>query len=311
MRIMVTGGAGFIGSNLAVALIENGHEVVVIDDLSSGYKKNLQPVMDSIDFIKGSVIDKKLLEKSMRKVDAIFHTAAVASVQRSIDQPAYCHEINVVGTINVLEAARRNHAKKVVFSSSAAVYGDRPDLPKKETSIPDPRSPYAADKLACEYYMKLYHDLFGIQTLSFRYFNVFGENQDPTSEYAAVIPLFIRSMLEGKAPVILGDGTQTRDFTYILDLVNGMQKALDHDLDGSVVNLATGKKASLLDLISSLNSILRTDISPKFGKRRKGDIHESYSDITRARKMFGYSPEYSFETGLKRTVEFFRDKSNS
>ncbi len=308
MKIMVTGGAGFIGSNLAMDLVKNGHDVVVIDDLSSGYKKNLQKVMDKIDFIEGSVLDKNLLEKSMRKVDAIFHTAAVASVQRSIDLPAYCHEINVVGTINVLEAARKNRVKKVIFSSSAAIYGDLPGLPKKEDSKPDPKSPYAADKLASEYYMKIYHDIFGLQTLSFRYFNVFGENQDPESEYAAVIPLFIRSMLKGKAPVIFGDGTQTRDFTYILDLVEGMQKALDHDLDGSAVNLATGEKSSLLDLISSLNRILDTDISPKFKEKRKGDIHESYSDITRARKMLGYSPEYSFEQGLKRTVEFFRKK---
>ena len=311
MNILVTGGAGFIGSNLVASLVEAGHKVTVIDDLSSGFEENLKSVMDRITFINASILESSVLQSTFRDIEAVYHLAAIASVQKSIDNPKECHEVNVIGTISVLEAARINNVKKVILASSAAVYGDQPDLPKKETTPLAPMSPYAIDKISCENYMRIYHNLYGIETISFRFFNVFGENQDPDSEYAAVIPIFIKSMLKGKGPEVFGDGSQSRDFTYIKDLVDGLTFALDQKLDGSAINLATGTKTTLLELISTINSILGTTLKPEFQKARPGDIYESYSDIFLARERFNFTPKHSLKEGLKNTVQFFKNNENS
>ena len=311
MNILVTGGAGFIGSNLVASLVEAGHKVTVIDDLPSGFEENLKSVMDKITFINASILKSSVLQSTFRDIEAAYHLAAIASVQKSIDNPKECHEVNVIGTISVLEAARINNVKKVILASSAAVYGDQPDLPKKETTPLAPMSPYAIDKISCENYMRIYHNLYGIETISFRFFNVFGENQDPDSEYAAVIPIFIKSMLKGKGPEVFGDGSQSRDFTYIKDLVDGLTFALDQKLDGSAINLATGTKTTLLELISTINSILGTTLKPEFQKARPGDIYESYSDISLARERFNFTPKHSLKEGLKNTVQFFKNNENS
>jgi UDP-glucose 4-epimerase len=304
MKFVVTGGAGFIGSHIVEALAES-HEVVVIDNFSSGKRENLSMFTDSINAIQGSITDLPLLKDACKGADGIFHLAAIASVARSVDDPFITHETNLTGTLNVLLAARDCRVKKVVFASSSAIYGEEPTLPKREDMHPDPRSPYAVSKLAGEYYCNVFSELFGVKTVSLRYFNVFGPRQDPHSEYAAVIPKFITRILNNQPPLIFGDGKQTRDFIYVKDVVQANMLAMQSSITGTF-NIGSGQSTDLNTLASSLEKIMKVSLSPVYDKPRSGDIRDSVSDITVAKKFLGYQTEYSLEKGLAETISWFR-----
>ena len=306
MKFVVTGGAGFIGSHIVEALAET-HEVVVIDNFSSGKRENLSMFTDSINAIQGSITDLPLLKDACKGADGIFHLAAIASVARSVDDPFITHETNLTGTLNVLLAARDCRVKKVVFASSSAIYGEEPTLPKREDMHPDPRSPYAVSKLAGEYYCNVFSELFGVKTVSLRYFNVFGPRQDPHSEYAAVIPKFITRILNNQPPLIFGDGKQTRDFIYVKDVVQANMLAMQSSITGTF-NIGSGQSTDLNTLASSLEKIIQVSLSPVYDKPRSGDIRDSVSDITAAKKFLGYQTEYSLEKGLAETISWFRHR---
>lgn len=297
---VVTGGAGFIGSHLARELAKQD-DVVIFDNLSAG-DRNLKDLPHNVKLVIGDIRDLDALKGAFKGADCIFHLAAQTSVQRSIEFPQETEEINIRGTLNVLEAARYCKAQKVIFSSSAAVYGDSPVSPKKEDMPPAPLSLYAVSKLSGEYFCRVYNDLFNVKTISLRYFNVFGPGQDPDSDYAAVIPKFIKLMSEGKQPIIFGDGNQTRDFVFVKDVVNANMMASKADINGEVVNIASGNSINLLDLVDSINSLLGKDIKPVFEAARPGDIKESVADISLAKKIIGYSPAVGFEEGLRSTL---------
>jgi UDP-glucose 4-epimerase len=306
MKYIVTGGAGFIGSHIVEALAES-HEVVVIDNFSSGKQENLSMVPDSVTGIQGSITDLSLLKKVFKEADGIFHQAAIASVTGSVDNPMATHQTNLTGTLNVLLAARDCQVKKVVFASSSAIYGEEPTLPKREDTLPSPRSPYAVSKLAGEYYCNVFSELFGVKTVSLRYFNVFGPRQDPHSEYAAVIPKFITRILNNQPPLIFGDGKQTRDFIYVKDVVQANLLAMQSSLTGTF-NIGSGESTDLNTLASSLEKIMKVCLPPLYEKPRSGDIRDSVSDITAAKKSLGYKTEYSLETGLAETISWFRHR---
>ena len=306
MKFVVTGGAGFIGSHIVEALAES-HEVVVIDNFSSGKRENLSMFADSINAIQGSITDLPLLKDACKGADGIFHLGAIASVARSVDDPFITHETNLTGTLNVLLAARDCRVKKVVFASSSAIYGEEPTLPKREDMHPDPRSPYAVSKLAGEYYCNVFSELFGVKTVSLRYFNVFGPRQDPHSEYAAVIPKFITRILNNQPPLIFGDGKQTRDFIYVKDVVQANMLAMQSSITGTF-NIGSGQSTDLNTLASSLEKIMKVSLSPVYDKPRSGDIRDSVSDITTAKKFLGYQTEYSLEKGLAETISWFRHR---
>jgi len=306
MKFVVTGGAGFIGSHIVEALAES-HEVVVIDNFSSGKRENLSMFTDSINAIQGSITDLPLLKDACKGADGIFHLGAIASVARSVDDPFITHETNLTGTLNVLLAARDCRVKKVVFASSSAIYGEEPTLPKREDMHPDPRSPYAVSKLAGEYYCNVFSELFGVKTVSLRYFNVFGPRQDPHSEYAAVIPKFITRILNNQPPLIFGDGKQTRDFIYVKDVVQANILAMQSSITGTF-NIGSGQSTDLNTLASSLEKIIQVSLSPVYDKPRSGDIRDSVSDITAAKKFLGYQTEYSLEKGLAETISWFRHR---
>lgn len=303
---LVTGGAGFIGSNLARELAETGVHVRVLDNLSTGRSANIEDMRSAIDVVVGDVTDPETLDSAMREVDVVFHQAALPSVPRSVNDPLASHEANATGTLQVLLAARRAGVKRVVCASSSSVYGDTPELPKHESMIPNPLSPYAASKLIGEHYCRIFHRLYGLETVAFRYFNVFGPRQDPTSEYAAVIPKFIRMLSEGQAPRIHGDGLQSRDFTFVANVVDGnIRAATAPNVGGEVFNLACGERFTLLELVAELNTILGTAIEPILGEARPGDVKHSLADITRAREMLGFEPIVRFNEGLRATAEWF------
>jgi UDP-glucose 4-epimerase len=306
MKYVVTGGAGFIGSHIVEA-IAGSHEVVVIDNYSSGKQENLSTFSDTIDQIQGSITDLPLLRDACSGADGIFHLAAIASVARSVDDPVATHETNLTGTLNVLLAARDCGVKKVVFSSSSAVYGDEPTLPKRESMPPVPLSPYAVSKLSGEYYGKVFFDLYGVKTVSLRYFNVYGPRQDPLSEYAAVIPKFITRLLNNQAPLIFGDGKQTRDFVYVKDVVRANILAMQSAGTGTF-NIGSGESMDLNELARTLAEILEVTIKPVHEKPRSGDIRDSVSDITAAKKSLGYRTHYPLTRGLEETVAWFRRK---
>ena len=307
MRIVITGGAGFIGSNLAevLALAPNS-EVCVVDDLSTGRVENL-PIASGIEFIKGSITDLQLMNEVLADADFVFHQAALPSVQRSIEDPAHTNEVNIRGTLNVLMAARDAGVKKVIYASSSSVYGDTPELPKREGMTPNPLSPYAVTKLVGEYYCKVFNDVYGLNTISLRYFNVYGPRQDPHSEYAAVIPRFVSRILKGEPPIIYGDGQQTRDFTFVKDVVNANILAMKSDATG-VYNIASGRRISIQELATLITRLTGRDrdVEPVFDKPRKGDVRHSLADISRARADMGYKPEYSLERGLEETIRWFK-----
>jgi nucleoside-diphosphate-sugar epimerase len=298
-KVIITGGAGFIGSNLAEALAEES-EVVIVDDLSSGKRENLLGIDARL--IEGSITDLTLLKDAFDGADCIFHLGAIASVQRSVEDPLLVNEVNLNGTLNVLTAARDTGVRRMVFASTAAVYGASPMLPKKEDMLQDPRSPYAVAKLAGEHYASVFQDLYGLEAVALRFFNVFGPRQDPTSEYSGVISRFISAVLKGEQPVIYGDGEQTRDFVFVKDVVRACILASESSATG-VFNIARGESISLNQLLSLLGRIAGREVVPRYGEPRAGDIRHSLADIGKA-EMIGYRPRYAVEEGLRRTVEW-------
>jgi len=304
-NVVVTGGAGFIGSNLVRELSHENH-VIVVDDLSTGNINNIQDLIDSnkIEFVKGSVTDLELLEKIFRNVHYVFHEAAIPSVPRSVKDPLRSNFANVNGTLNVLVAAKDNHVKKVVYASSSSVYGDTPTLPKKEDMNPCPLSPYAVSKLTSEYYCQVFMHVYGLSTISLRYFNVYGYQQDPFSEYAAVIPKFITNISKEKSPIIYGDGKQTRDFTFVRDVINANILASESEATG-IFNIAGGKRISINDLAFLIMKICKKDLDLIYKEPRSGDIRESLADISKARVAFDYEPRFNITSGLKETIKWF------
>ena len=308
-KYLVTGAAGFIGSNIVEELVRRGEEVVAFDNLSTGKASNLSDVMSKIRFIEGDITDLGSITGAARGADYILHQAALPSVPRSVEDPLSSHEANATGTLNVLLAARAAKVKRVVYASSSAVYGNSPTLPKQEAMPTDPLSPYAVNKLAGENYCKVFWLVYGVPTVALRYFNVFGPRQDPTSQYAAVIPAFIASLLEGKPPVLYGDGLQSRDFTYVSNVVSGNLLACEHDeAVGSAINLACGDRISLLDLVKEINALIGTNIEPVFEEPRAGDVKHSLADITQAWEKLQYETVVSFNQGLAKTIEYMQGK---
>ena len=301
MKIVITGGAGFIGSNLAEELAKK-HEVVIIDDMSTGRVENVEDL--DLELVRGSITDPDMLKENFRGVDYVFHQAALPSVQRSIEDPVRANEVNICGTLNVLVAARDADVKKVIYASSSSVYGDTPELPKREDMKPDPKSPYAVAKLAGEYYCRVFNEIYGLKTVALRYFNVYGPRQDPSSDYAAVIPKFANLCLAGKSPIIYGDGEQTRDFTFVRDVVQANVLAMESDATG-VFNVATGTRISINDLAGMVMEIIGNRVDCVYEVARAGDVRDSLGDISRASAGFGYAPRYGMEDGLKETIGWF------
>jgi UDP-glucose 4-epimerase len=309
-KAIVTGGAGFIGSNLTDELVRLGYRVLVIDNLSSGKVSNLALPLGRGDaeLVQGSITSLALLRKLFPDTEYVFHQAALPSVPRSIKDPRTSHNINATGTLNVLIAARECGVKKVVYASSSAVYGDTPILPKSEDMVPSPQSPYAVSKLAGEHYCRVFERVYGLQTVSLRYFNVYGPRQDPDSPYAAVIPLFFRLALDGKSPVIFGDGEQSRDFTFVRDVAEANILAAESNITG-VFNLGNAQRVTINELARLIIGLVgNNSIEPVYQAPRPGDIVHSLADISRARS-FGYRPKYSLDEGLKETFEAFREES--
>jgi UDP-glucose 4-epimerase len=306
---LVTGGAGFIGSNIVTELVERGARVRVLDNFSTGRRENLASFLETIDLIEGSLEDLPAVCRAVEGVDYVLHQAALPSVARSIDDPAATHAVNATGTLHLLIAARDAGVKRVVYASSSSIYGDSPTLPKQEDMVPRPKSPYAVSKLAGEQYCRSFAHVYGLETVCLRYFNVFGPRQDPTSQYSAVIPLFITAILQGKIPTIYGDGGQSRDFSYVSNVVqaNLLAAAAPGDAVGRTFNVAYGERYTLLDLIAALNDILGTDVEPIHAAPRPGDVRHSLADVSAAREALGYVPEVDFYEGLRRTVAWYRE----
>ena len=309
MKALVTGGAGFIGSHIAERLVNTGWSVVVLDDLSSGNLANLGRIADGLEIIIGDVRDNDTVKKSVTGVDVIFHEAAIPSVPKSIDDPIENVSVNTVGTVNVLSEAVKANVKRFVYAASASAYGEISSEKADEALLPKPQSPYAAAKLASEYCLSAFSQCYGIETVGIRYFNVFGERQDPHSEYAGVIAKFISQMLAGKTPTIFGDGKTSRDFTYVANVVDGNILAASlpaEDVSGEVMNIACGRSIDLNDLVSSINRILGSQLTPRYAPERVGDIKHSCADISKAVTKLGYKPQVGFEEGMARTINWFR-----
>ena len=311
--VLVTGGAGFIGSHIVRALVSRGEYVRIVDDLSSGSFANLQSVASRVEFLNGSVENMELMQRAAHGVDCIFHHAAMASVPLSLERPLESHHANVTGTFTVLEAARRERVRRVVFASSSSVYGNQQSLAKRESDPLTPLSPYAAAKLGGEHYCTAFHHATGLETVCLRYFNVFGPNQDPASHYAAVIPRFIVAVLSGKRPVIYGDGLQTRDFVYVEDVVQAnLLAAASAEAVGKVFNIGRGSATTILELLEFIQSETGpTKTDPDFQAGRAGDVRHSMADITSARELFGFEPHFRLVDGLKRTIDYYRGQLHS
>jgi len=311
-RALVTGGGGFIGSHLTEALLKKGLEVRVLDDFSTGKRENLifEHRTPSLDMVEGDIRNPALCQKVMERVDYVFHQAALPSVQRSVEDPLGSNAVNVGGTLNVLLAARDAKVKRVMYASSSSIYGDTPTLPKKEDMSPTPLSPYALQKYAGEQYCRLFSQLYGLETVSLRYFNVFGPRQDPNSLYSAVIPRFIDALLHGRSPIVYGDGEQSRDFTYIDNVVQANMLAMSAQrLQGEIVNIACGQRISLNQLLGLLKKWIPSERPTVYEEARAGDVRHSLADISKARDCLKYEPGVGIETGLKRTAEFFEKAS--
>ena len=304
---LVTGGAGFIGSHIATALVERGDRVRVLDNLSTGHAGNLAHIADRVELLEGDITDAALVAKAVRGVDCIFHEAALASVPRSVEAPLDTNSACVTGTVTLLDQARRSGVRRVVYAASSSLYGDQPNSSKRETDLPAPISPYGAAKLAAEYYCQAFTATYGLETVALRYFNVFGPRQDPNSPYSAVIPIFITALIEGRRPTIYGDGGQSRDFTFVANVVHGNLLAADApDVSGRSLNLANGGSITLLEMLAALNKYLGTDVQPIFADARPGDIRESMADITLARKLLKYEPQVNFDEGIRRSIDYYR-----
>ena len=306
---LVTGGAGFIGSHIVEKLVGMGERVRVLDNFSSGGLENLRDLMNKIELVFGDLLDQAVVQKAMEGVDVVFHEAALRSVPFSVENPALVNRVNVEGTVNVLIAARDTGVRRVVYASSSSVYGNTKVLPKSEHLLPGPVSPYAVSKLSGEYYSKVFTELYGLETVSLRYFNVFGPRQDPTSKYASVIPRFIRWANRGDPLEVHGDGLQSRDFTYIDNVVSANLLAA-HSLEGigGVYNVGQGKAYTLLDLVELLQEILGRELHLLHTAERAGDVRHTLADISQAKRCLGYQPHVSFEEGLARTAKYFSSR---
>jgi len=310
-KVLVTGGAGFIGSNLAKALLNEGHRVRILDNFSTGKRENLifQNEGAGVEIIEGDIRDLEICRRAEEGVEFVFHQAALPSVQRSVEDPLESNSVNAEGTLNVLLAARDAGVKRVIYAASSSVYGDTPTLPKREEMPPNPLSPYALQKYIGEQYCRLFFQLYGLETVSLRYFNVFGPKQDPASIYSAVIPRFINALIEELSPVIFGDGEQSRDFTYVDNVVRANLLAMSADrLQGEAINIACGERISLNQLLGILKEILGSKQLPIYEEPRQGDVKHSLADIRKGKEVLDYEPSVGIEAGLEKTVEFFRKK---
>jgi nucleoside-diphosphate-sugar epimerase len=309
---LVTGGAGFIGSSIVAELVQHGERVRVLDNFSTGRRDNMGPFLERIELIEGDLCDRPTVRQAVEGVDYVLHHAALASVQRSVDEPLAAHAANTTGTLHLLVAARDAGVRRVVYASSSSIYGDSPTLPKREDMLPRPKSPYAVSKLTAAHYCQAFTEVFGLETVSLRYFNVFGPRQDPKSQYAAVVPLFITAMLQGKSPIVHGDGLQSRDFTFVSNVVRAnLLAATAPNVAGRVFNVACGQRHTLLDLIATLNDILDARITPVHTAPRPGDVRHSLADITAAQEALGYRVEVDFHEGLRRTVAWYRTQKGA
>ena len=305
---LVTGGAGFIGSHIAAALASSGARVRVLDDLSTGHAENLEDVGGRVEFIRAGLLDADELRRALEGVELVFHEAAIPSVPRSVENPEETHRACAEGTFALLVAARAAGVRRVVYAASSSAYGDQPTLPKVEDMAPQPLSPYAAAKLVGEYYCQVWARTYGFETVSLRYFNVFGPRQDPGSPYSGVISRFIAALMSGERPVIYGDGEQSRDFTYISNVVDANLRAAETTRGvGEVVNVATGERTTLNELLDTLKRITgKTEVTPEYREQRVGDVRHSLADITRARELLDYAPTVGLEEGLRKTIEWWK-----
>ena len=309
-RYLVTGGAGFIGCNLVRFLLDKGQDVAVVDNFATGKRENVADLAGRFDLIEGDIRDRDVMNRAVAGASGVFHEAALGSVPRSVENPVESHDVNVNGTITVLEAARAAGVKRIIFAASSSAYGDQPDSPKHEQMLPRPISPYAANKLACEGYMRAYASAYGMETLNLRYFNVFGPYQDPFGAYAAVIPAFVSSMLSGDRPKIFGDGEQTRDFCYIDNVCRANWLAVTAPVGtcaGQVLNVACNHSTSLNQIVTLLHELLHCDLEPIYQAERAGDVRHSLADYSLARKTIGYEPQVFFEEGLRIAIDWYKD----
>ena len=304
---LVTGGAGFIGSHLVHGLLAEGYRVRVLDNLSTGHRANLEDVLDRVDFVEGDICDTQTAKQATEGIDVVFHQAALASVPFSLEYPLESHRACATGTLSMLIAAKDAGVKRFVYAASSSAYGDQPFSSKREIDIPSPLSPYAVAKLAGEYYCQSFFHSFGMETVGLRYFNVYGPRQDPNSPYSAVIPLFVTRLLSGQSPIIYGDGQQSRDFTFVENVVHGNILASKAEgIGGRVINMAEGRQTTLLQLLTLLDQHLGTGIVPKFEPPRAGDVRESLADMTLARQLLGYDSRIGLDEGLARTIDYYR-----
>ncbi len=306
---LVTGGAGFIGSHLVEGLLARGVAVRVLDNFATGKRENISHITDKIELLEGDVRNLTTVRSAMRNVDVVFHEAALPSVERSVKNPLESNEVNITGTVNVLLAARDANAQRVVFAASSAAYGNTVQLPKEESMMPEPLSPYAVSKVAGEQYAKIFQQLYGLSTVSLRYFNVFGPRQDPTTQYAGAIAKFISCTLEGKPYPVFGDGEQSRDFTYISNVVDANLLAAEAKLDSAtLMNIAYGKRATLNEIIGMLNELTHQNLPAQYLPERAGDVRHSHANLKRAQEILGYAPKVDLLEGLRRTLEWYRGK---
>lgn len=307
-KFLITGGAGFIGSNICVKLVEQGCFVRVIDNLLTGKKSNLASVIDRIEFIEADMGDEESARAAMKGIDVVLHQGALPSVPKSVDNPAATHRHCLDATFTVLLAARNASVKRFVYAGSSSAYGDTPTLPKVETMRPEPLSPYAASKLAGEYYCRVFFTVFGLETISLRYFNVFGPHQDPTSQYAAAIPAFVTAIMKDRPPTIYGDGQQSRDFTYVDNVVDAnLLAARAKKTSGEVINIACGKAVTVNEIIDMINNLTGKNIKPIYTDPRPGDVKHSLADITAAQNLIAYKPTVDFEQGLQKATDWYRE----
>jgi len=306
-KYLVTGGAGFIGSHIVEQLVRDGESARVLDNFATGKRENLAPFSARIELFEGDLRDKADCARACAGVEIIFHEGAVPSVPKSVEDPATSHEANVDGTFNILMAARQAGCRRVIYAASSSAYGDQPELPKRETARPDPLSPYAVNKLVGEHYLSVFHKCWGLETISLRYFNVFGPRQDPKSQYAAAIPAFVTAILRGEPPTVYGDGEQTRDFTYIENVVHAnLLAARAPKLSGEVINVACGERVSVNQIIQEVNQLLGKSIRPNYVPQRPGDVKHSLADISLARQIIGFEPVVGFAEGLSRAIDWYR-----
>lgn len=309
-KYLITGGAGFIGSHISEELVKRDHEVRIIDNFLTGKKENIASLLDKIELIEGDIKDLETCQRALEGVDFVLHQAALPSVPRSIKDPLATNENNIRGTLNVLLASREAKVKKVVFASSSSVYGDDTHLPKIEGRQGSPLSPYALSKLVGEHYCRIFSQIFGLSTVFLRYFNIFGPRQDPFSQYAAVIPNFITKMLKGEKPIIFGDGEQSRDFTFVSNVVEAnILASKAQDVSGEAFNIACGERTTVNSLANTINEVLNKNIDPVHDEPRPGDVKNSYAEISKARKMLKYEPLVPFNEGLKKTINWYQERN--